>query len=430
LTAAVGGLPRAAVDAKLIRLITSAAVCLGVFLSGFVLREPAPYEIYMAGLMAAWALFGLRLSRNVMPLLVLLVLFFIGGLLSLTQLSELGDMPLYMGVTLFLGLTAVFFAAITEAEPSFFSLIFHAWIAAAILTAALGMLSYFNAFPGAATFTRYGRATGGFADPNVFGPFLALPATYLLHRLMTQPAAKAPLYGLALSVIVIGILLSFSRGAWGLFAVSGALLTASLFLHSNSGAFRLRIAMMSLCACVLLVLVVVVALQIPAIAELFSERAHLVQYYDGARLGRFARFPIGFAMAMEHPLGIGPMVFGQIFGEDTHNIWLKVLLDYSWLGFAAYLLLIVWTLAAGFRILFRNRSWQPFFLCAYIVFAGHVALGMVIDTDHWRHFYLLLGLVWGGIALEARERSDGASRTASMHQIAAEPRQPEGLLSV
>ena len=36
--------------------------------------------------------------------------------------------------------------------------------------------------------------------------------------------------------------------------------------------------------------------------------------------------------------------------------------------------------------------------------SGHVALGSIIDTDHWRHFYLLLGLVWGGIALEYRHR--------------------------
>jgi hypothetical protein len=24
-----------------------------------------------------------------------------------------------------------------------------------------------------------------------------------------------------------------------------------------------------------------------------------------------------------------------------------------------------------------------------------VAEGFVIDTDHWRHFFLLLGLIWG-----------------------------------
>ncbi len=31
-----------------------------------------------------------------------------------------------------------------------------------------------------------------------------------------------------------------------------------------------------------------------------------------------------------------------------------------------------------------------------------MALGTVIDTDHWRHLYLLIGLIWGAIALEYR----------------------------
>lgn len=416
MSATAAELPRAAVNAKLIGLISAAAVCVGVLLSGFVLREPAPYEIYMAGLIAVWALFGLRISRGVMPLLVLLVLFSIGGLISLTQMAALGRGPLYVAVTLFLALTAVFFAAIIEARPAFFRLIVLAWVATAIATAVLGFASYFGAFPGASTFTRYGRATGGFGDPNIFGPFLTLPGVYLLHRLMTGSLNRMPLYALALIIVVAGVLLSFSRGAWGLFGVSSILLTAALFLQSNSGTFRLRIVVMGLAAGMLLVLIVAVALQIPAVADLFSVRAHLVQDYDGARLGRFARFGMGFAMAAENPLGIGVMGFGRIFGEDTHNIWLKTLLDYSWLGFAAYLSLIVWTLAAGFRILFRDRPWQPYFLCAYIVLAGHVALGTVIDTDHWRHFYLLLGLVWGGIALEQRHAWRSGSDASSERQ--------------
>ena len=57
-------LPSAAVNAKLIALIASRAVFLGVFLSGFVIDEPAPYDLYMAGLIAVWALFGLRISRR------------------------------------------------------------------------------------------------------------------------------------------------------------------------------------------------------------------------------------------------------------------------------------------------------------------------------------------------------------------------------
>ncbi|PWK67494.1 O-antigen ligase family protein [Aminobacter sp. AP02] len=397
-------LPRAAINAKLIGLISTGAIALGVLLSGFVIREPAPYELYMAGLIAVWSLFGLRISRAITPLVVLIVTFNIGGMIAMTQMENLMNTPLYLAVSLFLGFTAIFFAAVTEADPRLFRVIFLSWVISAVVTSVLGILGYFGAMPGAEMFTKFDRAAGAFQDPNVFGPFLTLPGIYLLYRVLTGNPLKMAIYAMPLLIVTGGIFLSFSRGAWGLFGVSAILLTSFLFLQSDSGKFRLRIVVMSIAAVALLTIALLVMLQIPSIAELFTTRAQLVQEYDGARLGRFARYGIGFLWATEKPLGIGALLFGQLYGEDTHNIWLKALMDYGWLGFASYLLLIVWTAAAGFRILLRNRPWQPYLLCAYVVFLGHVALGTVIDTDHWRHFYLLLGLIWGSIALEVRHR--------------------------
>jgi O-antigen ligase len=407
--------PGAAVNRKLIELLGAAAVGLGVFLSGFVIREPAPFDLFMAALIAVWALFGLRLSRSVMPLLVLLVLFNLGGLVSMSQLADLGDTPLYIAVSFFLALIAVFFAAVLEARPHYFPLIFKAWVAAACGTSLLGIAGYFHAFPGAGMFTVYSRAAGAFQDPNVFGPFLVAPALFLLHGILTDRLRRLSLYTLPLLVIAAGLFLSFSRGAWGLFAVSAAMMMGALFLRSRSNAFRLRIALMGAAAAALLILAVLVVLQLPGVAELFETRAQVVQDYDGARLGRFARHLLGFQLALEHPFGIGLLMFDDLYGEDTHNIWLKAILEYSWLGFASYVALILWTLGAGFRILFRDRPWQPFLLCAYLALVGHVVLGAVIDTDHWRHFYLLLGLVWGAIALE-RRRQRGFLAGASMRR--------------
>ncbi len=413
---AANGLPRAAVEAKAISLVASAGIAVGVFLQGFVISEPAPYELFMVGLIAVWALFGMRLSRHAAILLTLLVAYNIGGVLSMSTMSDLYDTPLYIGVTLFLSLSAVFFVAIIEADPARYMLIFRAWLASALVVATLGIAGYFSLFPGAETFTRYGRASGTFADPNVFGPFLALPGVYMLYRLLTAPARRMPLYGALLTVITGGIFLSFSRGAWGLYLVAFVLLVGALFLQSTSGLFRLRVALMSALAVAFILGGIVVALQIPGTAEFLAERARLVQSYDGGESGRFARFGDGFLMAMENPLGIGPLNFGRLLGEDTHNIWLKALMDYGWLGFAAFVALVAWTLAGGFRILFRARPWQPYLLCAYVVFIGHLILGTVIDMDHWRHFYVLVGLIWGAMALEARHqnaaRATAGRRTA------------------
>ncbi|MBZ9872548.1 O-antigen ligase family protein [Mesorhizobium sp. BR1-1-9] len=404
MSAVTHDLPRAAVNAKLIALISSGAVALGILLSGFVISEPAPYEIYMAGLIAIWALFGLRISRAAAPLLVLLVTMNIGGMIAMTQMSDLANTPLYLAVSLFLAFSAVFFASVTATQPSLYRLIFIAYVVSAVMTSLLGIAGYFHAFPGAEMFTKYDRAAGAFQDPNVFGPFLVLPGIYLLYLLLTGPVSRMPLLAVPLLIITSGIFFSFSRGAWGMFAVSAVLLTGCLFLQSNSGMFRLRVVVMTIAALSLLTIAMIVILQLPGVAEMFSNRAHLEQSYDTARLGRFARYAIGFQMAMEHPFGIGPLVFGTIFGEDTHDIWLKMLMDYGWLGFVSFLTLVIWTVCAGFRILLRDRPWQPYLLCAYVAFIGNVGLGTFIDIDHWRHVYLLLGLVWGAIALEHRHQ--------------------------
>lgn len=398
----VGGeLSRAAIDAKLVSLMATCAIGFAVFTTGFVVREPAPYELFLALLMPVWALFGLSISRTLAPLPVLLILFVIGGMISTAQLKELDDIPLYITVTLFLTMTAVFFAAVLEKRPDFYVVIFWAWVWGAVATTFLGIAGYFGLTPGG-MFTLYGRAAGAFKDPNVFGPFLVLPAIFMLQRIMASRLSALPFYGAILLILFAGIFLSFSRGAWGLFLFCAAAIVGAMALQSTSNLFRLRIAVMAFVAIALLGIGLVIVLQLPGVAELFTDRAQLVQDYDGSRLGRFARFGIGFQMAMENPLGIGPLTFGKLLGEDTHNIWLKTLLDYSWLGFASYLLVVVLTLAGGFRILFRNRPWQPYLLAAYVVFVGHVFLGAVIDTNHWRHFWLLVGMIWGAMGLEAR----------------------------
>lgn len=385
-------------------MLGSAMVACGVFLSGFVMSEPAPYELLMVVQIAVWFLLGLKISRAVAPLLAFLLTFNVGGILSLTVMKDLGTGPMYLAVSTFLALTAVFYAAIIEDRHQRLRLIFQAWVAAAIVTALLGILGYFHAFPGAEAFTLYDRAKGAFQDPNVFGPFLIAPALYLMHGLLIGKLSSAPLRVAGLLVIALGVFLSFSRAAWALFLFSAIALVFILLLKERTGAFRLKILLLSLAAVVLLVVAVVIALQFEQVRNLFLDRTTLVKEYDGGHLGRFARHRIGFLMMMESPLGIGPMVFSEIFPEDEHNIWLKSLTTYGWLGFLSYIAMMAWTLTIGFRLLLRDRPWQPYLMIAWIVIVGHVIIGNVIDTDHWRHFYLLLGIVWGCGALEWRHQ--------------------------
>ena len=385
-------------------MLSIAGVSTGVFLSGFVINEPSPYELYMTGLVGVAFLGGLRLSSITTIPLAIFIVILIGGLLSTTQISDWSVAPMYYAVTAFLALTTVFFAAAIESRHIILKPIFMAYVAAAVGTGALGIFGYLGLLPGGEIFTLYGRAKGAFQDPNVFGPFLVLPALYLIYRIVVGGFREILLFGPPLLFIELALFLSFSRAAWGLMVVSTAMMVGLLFVSSTSTAFRTRVILASGAAIIMLVIALIIALQVPQIADLFAQRAKVVQDYDGARVGRFARHAIGFWLAIEKPWGIGPLEFGLIYGEDTHAMWLKALMDYSWLGFFGWLTLFVWTGAAGFKILLRPRPWQPFLMCAWIVFVGHVLTGIVIDTDKWRHLYLIYGIIWGCIGLEAKHK--------------------------
>ena len=67
----------------------------------------------------------------------------------------------------------------------------------------------------------------------------------------------------------------------------------------------------------------------------------------------------------------------------------------GWAGAMAYLLLLISTVWVGFRTALKRTPWQGYQIAALGAFIGEMAEGFVIDTDHWRHFYLILGIIWG-----------------------------------
>jgi O-antigen ligase len=98
---------------------------------------------------------------------------------------------------------------------------------------------------------------------------------------------------------------------------------------------------------------------------------------------------------LEFPNGMGPFEFAREFGLQQHNVYLQAFLVYGWLGGVAYILMLLVTLMVGLRSAMIATPWQTATITAFATFVGEVGEGMVIDTDHWRHFFLLLGMVWG-----------------------------------
>ncbi|WP_244530599.1 O-antigen ligase family protein [Salaquimonas pukyongi] len=389
------------------QMLANGAIAFAVFLGGFVIFEPAPYELFLAALLGVWFICGMRIPREIAPLLFLFTLFNFGGVISSLTMEEYTRGLIYVAISYFLALTSVFFAIVIRQDMGRLRLIFRAYIVAATITSLLGIIGYFNV-GGFEIFTRYERAMGAFQDPNVFAPFLVTPILYLIYGVVNRSPTLLPLRAGLLAILLLGLFLAFSRAAWGLSVVSGGLFYLLLIINEQKARTRLKYIVIGVAGIVAIMLLLLVALQFDEVSKLFAERAKAVQDYDGGRIGRFARHLLGFELALSKPLGIGPLEFGYIFGEDTHNNLVKALMAHGWIGFVTWVAVMVWTLVGGFKLLFRQRPWLPYLQIAYVVFFGHVLIGNVIDTDHWRHFYLLIGIIWGCMALEKSRQNTNA----------------------
>ncbi|MXN67310.1 hypothetical protein GR183_20570 [Stappia sp. GBMRC 2046] len=408
--------------------VTAAALWVAVFLGGFVIREPAPYELYMLALVSVWAIFGLTLSSGIGPMVVCYLVYIAGGLLSVTVAGNLGQAAMYVAVSGFLAITAIFYAAVVADDPRRLGVIRSAYVASAAFVGGIGILGYFGLIPGAELFTLYDRAKGTFEDPNVFGPFLVLPTAFIIRDILTRPLRECRGAIALTALLVLAIFLSFSRAAWGLLAFTGLGLYLLVFIGERSSVRRARLVGLAIAGTAFLIALLAVALSFDMVSSLFEERARLVQDYDASRLGRFARHAAGFQMIMDKPLGLGALEFRNFFPEDEHNSYLKAFTSYGWLGGFSYFILMVWTLVRLFPLVFQPRAWQPYAQCIFVVFFGHALIAVVIDTDHWRHMYMLVGLAWGLIAAESgvlrRLRAKGAQTRKRISTAVSRPLAP------
>jgi len=260
--------------------------------------------------------------------------------------------------------------------------------------AAIG--GYFNLVPGGHDLlTLYERARGTFKDPNVLGAFLILPALFALQNVVTARFGKALRNTIAFGIISLAILLAFSRAAWGCLVLTSAFMLALMVLTSRSRGERSRIVIITLVTAFAAVLLLAVLLSFDSIADLFKQRASFDQSYDEGRFGRFGRHILGAQMALELPFGIGPLQFHTYFPEDTHNSFLNAFMSGGWISGVCYPAPVCTTVILGFRYIFIPVPWQRAYLAIFSAFVGTVGESFVIDTDHWRHFWMMLGAMWG-----------------------------------
>jgi O-antigen ligase len=368
------------------------------FSGAFVFIEPSPYEIVGVVTIVLFAASGLTLRAALAPLVLILVLLNIGYAVAVVQVSDQSKPVIWVLVSAFLAATAIFYAAMLGTNTQRrLDLLMRGYLAAALIAALAAIGGYFHLYGGASDlFLLYGRARGTFNDPNVLGTFLVLPGLLLFQRMLAGRLVMRS--GLLLLVMLAALFLSFSRGAWGQFAFAAVVMMGLTFLTSRSVNERLRIVLLAFLGMLVIAVLVAVLLSIGEVADLFKERAAFEQSYDVGRYGRFGRYLLGADLALDHPFGIGPLQFAKLYVEDPHNTFLNAFMSGGWLSGFCYLTLSVVTLVKSTRFLFARTPWQPIYHAVYAAYLGIVAESAIIDIDHWRHYFLILGVLWGLMA--------------------------------
>jgi hypothetical protein len=387
------------------------ALRLFVFSGFFVFVEPSPYEVMFLITGAIFLMTGLRTHAALAPLAIGLTLFNLGGAISLVPFTNDRDAVMFITISFYMALTCLFFACLMlEDTAERLNLILKAWTPGAAIAGGLGILGALDVFGLVDTFARYGgRASGTFKDPNVLGPFLCMPAVFLVQSLLLGKARRPWLASLMLLPIVGGIFFTFSRGAWAIF-LGGAVMTAGLcFLTTQSARERRRIIFCFLLGAGIFVLLLLLVLSDDSTRALFETRAALTQDYDVGVGGRFGNQAIAINMLLSLPNGFGPMQFPKIFHSDPHNVYVDAFAAYGWLGGVTYFTTILMTCIIGWGAVLKRTPWQRHYIALWSVTFLGLLQGFQIDTDHWRHLWLEIGLVWGAaIATFAYARTRGA----------------------
>ena len=381
-----------------------------------VFIEPSPYEIFALTSVVVFTASGLRMRMAFMPLALLLFAVNLGYTICAVSLLDQQPVVYWILTSWYMAVTALFIAlVVSEDTAARLHYLRSGLIAGAVIASLAGIAGYLRLTPGE-LFTLYGRAAGTFKDPNVFGAFLVLPALLCLQSVVSDGLGRTLRSIVLLGIITLALLLAFSCAAWGMLALTAAFMLLLMMLTSQTNRQRSRIVIMAIAAVAAVALALVILLQFDFIRDMFQQRASFDQSYDEGRFGRFGRHLLGAQMALDLPLGIGPLQFSKFFPEDTHNSYLNAFMSGGWISGVFYPALVFTTALIGFRYIFVRTPWQRPYLAVFSAYLGTIGEGFIIDTDHWRHFWLILGLMWG--LFVATQRHAATARSVAQFDIA------------
>ncbi len=372
-----------------------------VFTGAFVIFDIA-YNVTSIATIGLFALMGLRFDRRNAPLLLFLIVFNMAGILALQPHLDFAESREFIIGTCFVATTAVLFClALNQNAIQRLEAIKWGLLAGASIASLAGIVGYFDLAGLGGRFTLYGRVSGTFRDPNVIGSFLVLPALFLMHDFLREPRLRL-LRAALLGPILVALFLTFSRGSWGAMVIGAAVLLGLMFITARSEAMRARLLLLGLAGFFVLAVGFAAILSVDEIAEVFADRFTLQKDYDSGPSGRFGNQLRSLPDLLTRPLGHGPNRFWLYYPENPHNTYIMAFTSYGWIGGITFLAFIVTTVVISWRTVMLRTPFQPYAVVVFAALIPHLVQNFQIDTDRWRHLFMIYGLSWGLAAISRR----------------------------
>jgi hypothetical protein len=399
---AIGGGSLLVLGVALVVTRYALTVTIGMLLLAVVVVEPAPSD-GLFGLVMAVAIVTGRFGFKRVPrtALGLVAAFVVLNVLSAMDVLDWGVAARFFFITLYLGLFSLWLTAYVD-SPARSRRIVRAYLAAAVISAVAGSAALFIHFPGASALIGDGaRAKALFKDPNVFGPFLIPIALILAEELIARRLLRLrrALMLASFLALVLGVVFSYSRAAWLNLAVAMIVLIGVVVLRRPD---RRAISLLL----VTIVSAVAIGGAVLATGSLgFLEERAKLQNYDTSRFAAQSR---GLSTGLEHPLGVGPGQFDVVSPVSSHSLYVRSLSEQGLFGLFTIIALIVATMTLAALNVIRGRDTYGISSAALLAaWCGLVANSFVVDTLHWRHLWLVAGLIWAG-----------AARSSASHELA------------
>jgi len=381
-------------------------VFVGAALLGVVLVEPAPVDVVFMLLIAVAAATGrLRFDHVPFPVLGLILLFLAINLVSSTGVLDVPLAAKFFAITTYLLIFAAWLADYAR-SPARVRVFILGYLLAAVVGSTMACLATFTSFPGSELMTyQDARAQGLFKDPNVFGPFLVLPLLVLIEELFAPRLLRlgVPAKLAGISVLGLGVLLSYSRAAWLNAAIALGVLVLVYLLRRQG----LRRAFVLLAVFLLAGSVLVSAATLSGSGAFIQQRAS-GQNYD---VDRFEAQRTGISLVAQQPLGIGPGQFDVVVPTAAHSLYVRTLAEQGVLGLVTLVLLVALTLFLAVSAALRGHDTHGLGSAALLAaWCGLLANSLFVDTIHWRHLWIVAALIWAGASAPRRRRQQ-ASRS-------------------